>query len=362
MIEDPLHVEAGRWRHTAMIGVGGIGSGCFFALDGNATLGREESRSGRFLDRRDYCKLHIVSHYVRRLLGPTFTTIPVGLVGDDGHGRQLLAEMEAVGLDIRFVRVVGDAPTLYSFCFLYPDGSGGNLTTADSAASRLDAAHVETVAEEFGKHEGRGVALAVPEAPLMARRALLEIGTRHGFFRVGAFTTGEIVEQNARHLAHRCDLLALNREEAAALAARTVAASSAAIVEATLQWTATHHRQLMLSITAGRDGSWLWDGTELRHVPALDVAAVNTAGAGDAHLAGLIAGLAAGLPPADAHQLAVLAAALSVTSPHTIAQELCRPTLCRLAHSMAVPLSAPLTKLLGATGEQPNRMTPEAEG
>ena len=42
----------------------------FFALDGNHTLGREESRSGHFLDRRDYCKLHIVSHYVCRLLGP----------------------------------------------------------------------------------------------------------------------------------------------------------------------------------------------------------------------------------------------------------------------------------------------------
>ena len=56
-------------RYRALIGTGGIGSGMFFALDGNHTLGREESRSGHFLDRRDYCKLHIVSHYVRRLLG-----------------------------------------------------------------------------------------------------------------------------------------------------------------------------------------------------------------------------------------------------------------------------------------------------
>ena len=55
---------ARQLRYRALIGVGGIGSGTFFALQGNETLGREESRLGRFLDRRDYCKLHIIAHYV----------------------------------------------------------------------------------------------------------------------------------------------------------------------------------------------------------------------------------------------------------------------------------------------------------
>ncbi len=73
-----LHQLCRRAFSTRMIGTGGIGSGRFFALDGNHTLGREESRSGRFLDRRDYCKLHIVSHYVRPLLGPSFTAIAIG--------------------------------------------------------------------------------------------------------------------------------------------------------------------------------------------------------------------------------------------------------------------------------------------
>ena len=68
-------------RYDAMIGVGGIGSGRFFAVEGNHTLGREESRGGRFLDRRDYCKLHIISHYVRALAGEAFTVIPGGQSG-----------------------------------------------------------------------------------------------------------------------------------------------------------------------------------------------------------------------------------------------------------------------------------------
>jgi hypothetical protein len=47
-------------RFHTLIGTGGIGTGSFFQLRGDHTLGREESRGGRFLDRRDYCKLHIV--------------------------------------------------------------------------------------------------------------------------------------------------------------------------------------------------------------------------------------------------------------------------------------------------------------
>jgi len=52
-----------------LVGVGGIGTGLFFELEGNHTLGRNESRPARFLSIRDYCKLHIISHYVAVLLG-----------------------------------------------------------------------------------------------------------------------------------------------------------------------------------------------------------------------------------------------------------------------------------------------------
>jgi hypothetical protein len=51
-------IDSASRRYQAMIGAEGIGSGAFFALDGHHMLGREESRSGRLLDRRDYCKLH----------------------------------------------------------------------------------------------------------------------------------------------------------------------------------------------------------------------------------------------------------------------------------------------------------------
>ena len=84
-----LNIDTENCRYRAMIGTGGIGMGSFFALKGNHTLGREESRSGRFIERRDYCKLHIISHYVKTLLGDGFATLPIGMVGDDEAGNRL---------------------------------------------------------------------------------------------------------------------------------------------------------------------------------------------------------------------------------------------------------------------------------
>jgi ribokinase len=62
--------------YDIVVGTGGIGTGIFMALRGEHSLGREESRPAELLDRRDYCKLHIFSHYVQRLLGTEFPVVP----------------------------------------------------------------------------------------------------------------------------------------------------------------------------------------------------------------------------------------------------------------------------------------------
>src|SRR5512137_1147208 len=109
----PLHLRSRPLLYQAMAGVGGIGSGAFFAVSGNHTLGREESRAGRLLDRRDYCKLHIITHYVKALLGPDFATYPIGRVGADDAGRMLMEEMQAAGLDTTYVRLSSGEQTLF---------------------------------------------------------------------------------------------------------------------------------------------------------------------------------------------------------------------------------------------------------
>jgi sugar/nucleoside kinase (ribokinase family) len=72
----------------------------------------------------------------------------------------------------------------------------------------------------------------------------------------------------------------------------------------------------------------------------------TTGGAGDAHFAGLLAGLAAGLPLGAAQRLGTLVAAAAVTSPHTIHKGITRAELGELAARLAGPPAPNLSALL----------------
>jgi sugar/nucleoside kinase (ribokinase family) len=346
----PLRVDVSNCRYQAMIGVGGIGSGSFFALRGDHTLGREESRGGRFLDRRDYCKLHIISHYVKSLLGPDFRTIPVGQVGDDAVGRRLLDEMENAGLELDYVQYAAGDQTLFSFCFVYPDGSGGNLTTDDSACAKVNVTFVAAAEPEFARYTNRGVALAAPEVPLGARESLLKLGTEYGLFRAASFLAEEMNSALEMGMLGQTDLLAINVDEAAAAAGMFPGEESASvseIVDTAIEKLRGPNPDILVSITAGKKGSWSWDSRTLVHMPAFPAEVVSTAGAGDAHLAGIIAGLVANLTLPQAQELGTLVAAHSVTSPHTIDERVDRKSLRAFAGETGVRLSDPVKDLLG---------------
>ncbi len=346
---EPLNLDVQPSRYKAMIGVGGIGTGTFFELNGNHTLGREESRSGHFLDRRDYCKLHIIAHYVKTLIGPAFTTIPIGRVGADKEGQQLLKEMTEAGLDLRHLEVIDGGQTLFSFCFVYPDGSGGNLTTDNSVNASVDGALVSRAEPEFRVFQGQGIALAAPETPLESRLRLLELGSQYDFMRVVSLTTEELLSQLAPRILEMTDLFAGNIDEASALTGMNSAVDKpSTVAQAAMTKLHTINPAFQGLITAGASGSWAWDGLVLHYAPAIPVQPVSTAGAGDAHLAGLIVGLIAGLSMADALKLGALVAALSVTSPHTIHPDIDRPTLRDFARRSQVPLPAAITALLEA--------------
>ena len=336
-----LYVHPDRRRFDALIGVGGIGTGQFFALDGDQTLGREESRSGRLLDRRDYCKLHIIAHYVKRLLGDAAAVYPIGCVGRDAEGERLLQEMADAGLDMRWVRSLTGVPTLSSFCFLYPDGSGGNLTGRDSASDQVDESQVRQSDAYLRTYGPRALVLAVPEVPLAARRALLDLGSARGSYRVAALTQGELATSDGQALLGQVDLLALNRGEASVFAfgeERDVDRTT--LFEAAVRRWRALRPSAVLSVTFGSEGSGLWDGRAASFIPALPVRVEGSAGAGDAHLAGLLSGLAAGLTPIAAHSLASWVAALAVTSPHTIHPDLDGALLRKFAEDRRLQIPA----------------------
>ncbi len=259
--------------YRRLVGVGGIGAGIFFALEGDHDLGRNESRPGRLLDVRDYCKLHIVAQYPTVLLGARedhgpFHVVPVGKVGIDEVGLRLRAEMERAGMDVRFVDAVPGRPTLLSVCFQYPDGSGGNVTTIDSAASLVGERDVDAVERWLSPS---AIALAAPEVPLPVRRHLLRRATEKGALRVASLTTAEIPEALETGFLSVVDLLSLNEEEAAALVGEPLAAEAPEPVLRRLAESALAAQPAMrLVVTAGARGAFAFSG-RWTHVPPLRV-------------------------------------------------------------------------------------------
>ena len=311
-----------RYGLDVLIGTGGLGTGVFFALEGDETVGREESRGGYLLDSRDYGKLHIVCHHVSVLLSDDFLVVPIGRVGQDTAGQSIRRDLHEVGIDTSHVAIDPVRPTLFSACFTYPSGEGGNLTALNSASAEVSSADIRSARPLFQRFRGRGIALAVPEVPMAARAVLLSQAGEYGFLRVGSFVTGELRTGAASQLIGQLDVLAVNKDEAAALADCDPAASVASVVTAAAELVSSKYPQLSLVVTAGRHGSWVFDGHELTSDPGIETQVRNAAGAGDAHLGAVIAGLAAGIGLAEANSFATIVSALKVRSADTINTEL----------------------------------------
>jgi sugar/nucleoside kinase (ribokinase family) len=308
----------GLMKYRAMIATGGIGTGTFFALNGNHTLGREESRSGHYLDQKDYCKQHIITHYVKKLSPDDFVLFPIGKVGNDAAGHELIHQMEQVGMRLDYVQVIDDAPTMISLCLVYPDNSGGNLTVDHSACALVSSDDIEAATEQLKKYHNEAIVLAVPEVALASRKRLLELGTEYGAFRVASFLSEEMAEVQAENLLQHVDLLAINRDEAMRLTGLEASESLEEFIKKAVDVLLESYPDLTMSITAGSSGSWIWDGEQLSYTGITNANVATTAGAGDAHLAGLLVGLNAGLPLNEAQVLAGLVSGLSVTVADTL--------------------------------------------
>lgn len=324
---------------THVVGIGGIGSGVLFQLEGDHTLGRDESRLGQLLPARDYCKLHIVEHYIATLMGSgksadACTVLAIGVIGDDAVGRQLLQEMNEAGIGTEWVRTVQDRKTLFSVSFLYPDGAGGNITANNSAASALDVRDIRKGQAIMSNTAQRCIALCLPEVPLETRNEFLKLATQCGNFRAASFALSEIPAAIDLKLLAMVDLLALNREEAAGLVGYEYSAQNAQrFLSDCASRLQIFQPGIRIVISVGAEGAYAFDDGAWNYRPAPAVQAVSTAGAGDALLAGVLSGMASGIPlsaklPADgpmagskfssAMDLGMLLASFSVTSPDTI--------------------------------------------
>lgn len=332
-------------RYSKIIGTGGIGGGVIYRLIGNHDLGRNESRPATLLDQKDFCKLHIIFHYIAKILKEMdlpVDILPVGAVGDDDVGHRMLNEMKKMDMELKYVRILQGFPTLFGICFTYPDGSGGNIMECNSASDQVSPDVIRNVKGEFEAFGKRCLVLAAPEVPLVSRQALLEVGREYGAFTSASFVSEEMSRPEISEILALVDLLSLNIEEAAMLSGLATDKGTSTIVRNCWQRCIRYNPDVKLVVTDGRNGLYAFEHEKEEHLPALPVDVVNTAGAGDALLSGLVIGLASGLPFLAGDQLSSvrlgrLFAAMSVTSADTINSAVDLASLCAFARHHEQP-------------------------
>ncbi|MGA8210425.1 MAG: PfkB family carbohydrate kinase [Nocardioidaceae bacterium] len=183
------------------------------------------------------------------------------------------------------------------------------LVTASGAEAGLaaaDLARVEVHDDDWVHVSGYGLAPEARGAPLAAWVRGLRAGPRV------VLDVSPLVADLDRALlarvAARVDVLTCNRREADLMTGLSDPTAAAAALQHRLPGDA------VVVVRSGRAGAYLAEpGAQVRHVPAPQVVAVDSNGAGDTHTGVLVAALAAGLPPQRAVARANAAAALSVT-------------------------------------------------
>ena len=350
--------------YNHIIGTGGIGSGIFFSMNHNHTLGRNESRMATLLPYKDFCKQHIIMHYVSVLLGAKpnglFQSFPIGKVGNDDIGKSLVKKIKAAGMDTRNVTIIDNYSTLFSVCFQYPDNTGGNITTENSASSKVSPEDISRFFREFDLNGAREIILAVPEIPLQTRIKLLEYGRKRGSLNIASVLSSEVNDFVNMHGFEMVDILSINIDEAQSIAQLIdQPVTSTLIIDACVKTLKEINPGISILITDGPNGSYCYTNNYPEFTPIIEVPVISTAGAGDAFLAGVIAGLCCGLPlckgPGDhgfsstpfgsAAELGTLLGSFSVTSPDTIHPHADTETLYRFAMKNKVKFGPDFSKV-----------------
>jgi pseudouridine kinase len=243
----------------------------------------------------------------------------VSVVGRDALGDWLLRETEAAGVD---VRPVLRAPEVSTGTYTAVLDASGELLVAVAAMAAVEALTPAALQERRGVLRGAAWVVAdgnLPEASLAHLLSLAaEAGVSVVFEPVSVPKAARLRPALAAGLVPQA--VTPNVPELAALLGRAVPDEPEALRGAAAELHAQGVK--LVWVRRGAAGSLLSGPEGVTELPALPAEVRDVTGAGDAMLAAFLAGLASGLPPAEAARHGHAAAALTVESDHAVSPTL----------------------------------------
>ena len=216
-----------------------------------------------------------------------------GQVGPDGQW--LVDKLAGLGVDVQHIRV-GDVPTGHAIIQVDCHGQNSIVLFA-GANAQIDKRAIDTALSHFS----RGDILLLQNEINNVAYIITAAAERGLTICLNPAPFGPEVRAYPLELV---DLLIVNETEATGLVGASELADLAVLCP---------HAQIAL--TLGATGTQYYSPTEEFHLPAPQVEAVDTTGAGDTFIGYFLQGLTADMTARDAMTRAVQAAALCVTRP-----------------------------------------------
>ena len=228
----------------------------------------------------------------------------VAKIGKDDFAEMALGLYRDEGMDVGHLRRTADAPTGVGFILVEED-SGHNCIAIDPGANdHLSPSDVQECGAAF--HDSR-VVLTQLEISTATMESALRRGRDCGAITILNPAPVRPLSTSAFALV---DILTPNLTEARVLAgfAPDAASEPHQVAHALLDKGVKH-----IVMTLGEQGAMIVTSSSITRIPAIQVAPVDTTGAGDAFNAGLATALALGASVDDAVRLAVVCGGLAVT-------------------------------------------------
>ena len=232
----------------------------------------------------------------RRLGAQTSFT---GRLGDDDLGTRLREALTAEELDLTALHTDKAAPTGIALISVGPDGDN-TIVVSPGANSRVSGEDIRRAGDALASADAVLAQLEVPVVAIEEAAA-----ATNGRFVLNPAPATELPAS----LLERVDVLVPNRGELASLAGATAEPDQ---LDEVAQLANRLPGPAVVVVTLGADGALVVD-TDVTHVPALDVRAIDTTAAGDAFSAALTVRLVAGDDVVAAARYAVVAAGLATT-------------------------------------------------
>lgn len=224
----------------------------------------------------------------------------VGRIGDDDTGARLRAALDADGVGTGHLRTTSAAPS--GLALIAVDAAGENTIVVSPGANALVTAH--DVERAFAAAGPATVTLIQFEVPPVAVAAAIRLAP--GRVIVNPAPARSLPPELLRQI----DVLVPNRTELGVL---TDAPPPATLGEVEALASRLDGARVVV-VTLGADGALVVAGQQVTHVPAADVTAIDTTGAGDAFCGALADAVARGHGIVDAVRWAVRAAGLATVA------------------------------------------------